>query len=236
MKDLKRKNKYSVDPFPPEPEFTKGEMIACPASAEFLDPLAQGYKLHWVHPSKLVNGVCPACARKFAKRGVPKSEVPVDLNERLHPADPVDGDDTIDHHGHIEKITVVNHDEIDALLGLAQSVPKDSIRVAGEFIREIFAYCFAVQFRRKGSLKLAAAKLAVIASGLSPNLLGGATKSQIAKSLGLTKQAVSYTSVKFRDAFNLPPQNGREHDQESRETMRKIRLANPVGRHFAKKS
>ena len=226
MKDLKRKNKYSVDPFPPDPEFTKGEMIACPASAEFLDPLSEGYKLHWVHPSKLVNGVCPSCAKKFAKHSL----VPSDRNHHsaIDECNDADGDTS----GNIKKAVFFNHDEIDALLGTVDSAPDDARQMAGEVIREIFIYCFGVQYRRKGGLKLAASKLAVIAAGLQPSLLNGATQEQIAKQLGLTKAAVSWASVRFRDAFNLDTKNGRTEAQ--REAMRKARLSNPVGRHFKK--
>lgn len=122
---------------------------------------------------------------------------------------------------------------MDALLGTIQAAPEDARHLAGEVIREVFAYCFSARFKTKSSLKLAASKLAVIAGWLRPDLLNGRTQTQVAKTLGLTKQSLAKASVKFRDQFDLPPQNGRS--QEAREAMRRARLANPVGRHHATK-
>ena len=49
--------------------FTNGNKVACPASAEFLDPLSAGYKIHWATPAELLEhgGVCKSCADKFTK-------------------------------------------------------------------------------------------------------------------------------------------------------------------------
>ena len=213
--------------------FRKGSMIACPASAEFLAPLSPDYKLHWVHPSRLVNGVCPACAKKFAKHKPAAVETPVDLNERHHHLDL--------EHDHvasvaprdIEPATFFSYDDLDALLGTIEAAPEDARHLAGELIREVFAYCFSAKFKTKSELKLAASKLAVIAGWLRPDLLNGRTQTQVAQTLGLTKQALAKASVKFRDQFGLPPQNGRS--QEARAAMRRARLANPVGRNHAAK-
>jgi hypothetical protein len=212
--------------------FTDGKKIACPASAEMLDPLAAGFKLHYATHAELQKhgGVCKKCAEKFGKahRAVVEGrriETPVEISHR-HEPDLQQDHAAFDAPGDLVGVVDFPFEEID---GVLESAPEDARQLAGEVIRQVFAYCFS-----KGSLTAAAAKFAVIGAGLRPNAPGldDATQTDLAKQLGLTKAALSKASVKFQDTFGI--KFSRSRNESARAKMRLRRLGGPDRHHDTK--
>jgi hypothetical protein len=121
-----------------------------------------------------------------------------------------------------------NFDDIDTALGLVEEAPPAARAQAGELVRQIFAYCFKSR-QGKPNLKTAAAKLAAIGAGLRPDAFDDATQGELAAQLGLTKAALSKTSVKFQDAFGI--KFARSRSKEARQRMAAKRLGGPDRHH-----
>jgi hypothetical protein len=201
--------------------------IACPRSWDNASLLTD-FEIHFEDPDKLINGICRKCHAKLMKthkgflRG--KIETPVDLNEHRHEPDLQQDHAAFDAPGDLVGVVDFPFEEID---GVLESAPEDARQLAGEVIRQVFAYCFS----KKGSLTAAAAKFAVIGAGLRPDVLSDATQTDLAKRLGLTKAALSKASVRFQDTFGI--KFSRSRNESARAKMRARRLGGPDRHHQA---
>lgn len=214
---------------------TKNNKVACPASAEFLDPLSAGYKIHWATPAELLEhgGVCKSCADKFTKAHAPvmsgrRVETPVDLNEH-----PMESDFQQDHIAFDEAhratgVVDFSFDEIDGVLATA---PDDARQIAGELLRHVFQFCFGTNRKKLSKMQLttAAMRLAVVVSGLRPDTLNNATHGQLARALKRTKAAASKANVSFQQQHGI--KFARSRDDTARAKMRARRIGGPARHH-----
>ncbi len=214
---------------------TKGKKVACPASAEFLDPLAAGFKLHFATPAELQKhgGVCKACSEKFAKAhktvvSGKRIETPVDLNEHHLEPDLAQDHVAFDAPGDLVGIVDFPFAEID---GVLESAPEDARQLAGEVLREIFHFCFGTGHKQFGEtqLKTAAMRLAIVVSGLRPEIVNNATHGELAKCLSRTKAAASKSNVLFQSRHGF--KFARSRDESARAKMRARRLGGPDRHH-----
>ncbi len=198
--------------------------IACPVSLENAN-LLSNYSVHFTTKRQIEKfGMCKACRRRIKEKGkallTGKLETPASMTVHHHALTPEE-----DHAANIGPGEVVptiefDYDEVDRALGLVESPPEDARQLAGEVIRQVFAYCFG-----NGNLTAAAAKFAVIGVGLRPSVLSDATQTDLAKRLGLTKAALSKASVKFQDKFGI--KFSRSRNESARSKMRARRLGGP---------
>ena len=213
--------------------FTNGKKVACPASAEFLDPLA-GYKLHFASKAELEKhgGVCKQCAEKFKKRGAAILAGKIETPGAMVPPPPQMPDDHVawqnvsgENYAELIQTSDFNFDEIDAALGLFETAAPEVRAQAGEVLREIFQFCFGTRRKKLGAneLKSAAMRFAVVVSGLRPDILNDATHGELARHLSRTKAAASKASCAFEDRHGI--QFARSRRSDARAAMRKARLA-----------
>jgi hypothetical protein len=206
-----------------ESETETGRVI-CPRSLHGLDdlPLAEGYKLHFVTPEELQanGGVCAQCrARiiKFNRRDrVVKDDCPDHIGEHIEfdrPDFAPDTDGGFSPEDGAVPAVEFSFDEIDALLGTIHKTPRDARKQAAELFRQIMAWCFA----GNPPLQTALVKVVSVTAGLRPELLGDRTLEELAKKIGVTKQAMSKSMLTFGDEFNFHFTRGRS--QKARENM-----------------
>jgi hypothetical protein len=198
--------------------------VPCPAS---VDHCAEP---HYVKPEELAanNGICKKCKAKFdgKHRGVvlegkPETAV-VGLadfqNHHVHHA----FDETV-HFDNGELAAVAMPADFDELAEYLSEQPQTVLQKTAEVLREILAFCFTSRARKK--LFTAAARFAVITSGLRPELLDDEARTTFANELGFTKAALSKMSVKFERTFNF--KFARSRSFESRQHMRQSALGHP---------
>lgn len=213
--------------------FHNGKKVACPASADFLDPLAASYKLHFTTAAQIAkHGVCRKCRKRMKEHGAAilagKVETPGPMVPP--PAQMPDGvawqnvSSSGDGQTYAELTPTCNFDfdALDEALGFVEAAQPSAREQAGELVRQLFAYCFKA--RAKVNLKTAAAKFAMIGAGLRPDdALHNASQTELAAQLGLTKAAMSKASVKFQSAFAI--KFARSRSLSGRAKMRAARLA-----------
>ena len=122
-------------------------------------------------------------------------------------------------HGAIQTVDF-NFDDVDEALGYIHHSPPSAREQAAELFRNLATWCFRGQQLRPGLVKL----IAVI-SGLRPDLLDNRTEPDLARELGVTKQALSRQSLKFQDAWRI--KFARSRSKEGREHMAAARRGGP---------
>jgi hypothetical protein len=102
-------------------------------------------------------------------------------------------------------------------------------------LREIFNFCFGTGHKQFGEtqLKTAAMRLAVVVSGLRPEIAGDLTHGELAKCLSRTKAAASKSNVLFQDRYSF--KFARSRNESARAKMRARRLGGPDRHHQATK-
>jgi len=192
--------------------------------------LTTDYVLHFGTERELAanGGVCAACARtmrrahgKALATGA-NSELPGRPTRRV--ASQEEDHAGVDTDGAVIQTVDFDYDGVDAALGLVKAASLTAREEAGELVRELVSFCFAGK-RGRTSLRTAAARLAVIAGGLRPDLLEDATQGELAAELGLTKAALSKMAVNFSDEYQV--KFSRSRSAEARASMRAARLGGP---------
>jgi len=201
-----------------------------------LDPLAAGFKIHYVTRAELENnnGVCAQCAAKFSKShksvvSGKRIEKPVDLNERHEQLDVEH-----DHAGFVAPGAVGQTVDFDLYkvdtdtteffanaidrgnpLALTEAPPQASRHEAAAALRELLAWCW-----RDGRLakrpESGFVKFVAMSAAVCPQLLDGFTYEQIAAKLGVTKACLSKQAVLFQDHFKLKFRRSRTLEQRQR--------------------
>ena len=179
--------------------------VACPASFEFLDPLATGFKVHYTTEKALKkhHGVCRKCAAKFKKHNLGMLRGAVETPAVFEHHHDLTLDE--DHAGFVRlgemgQITDFPYEDVDTALGLIKAASPDARQEAAEVLHRVFQWCYPQN--GKTSLRTAAARLAILVSGLRPDTLDKSLE-QMAHELGRTKAALSKTNVKTEQFFGI---------------------------------
>ncbi len=205
-------------------------LVVCPCSLDHWSPLSD-YKLHHVHPDELRanGGICAACRTKAAKANghfKTKEEMPATSADLVHFYPGLE-----DHAGFDsgEKIQTVDFDvealdqATEAVLSdIEQLTPEDRLQTA-----DVLARIMVFVWENPASIRTAYARWAILCRGLRPDLVGMNFR-QIAKALGITKQAVSKMTTKAERVWGMHFISCRK--QSARNSMREARLKNPVSR------
>jgi len=205
---------------------TKGKKVACPRSWDNAGLLTD-FEVHYEHPDKLINGICRKCHAKLLKthKGFlnGKIERPAEMTVHRHELMP-----EADHVGSVapgvvEPVTDFDFDticeserDLDEALGLVVKATPDARREAADVLHRVFQWCYPRN--GKTDLRTAAARLAALVSGISPDVLDGKTLGEMATELGRTKAALSKTNVHAERHFGI-------HFPRSRSDTSRARMA-----------
>jgi len=130
----------------------------------------------------------------------------------------------VDTDGAVIQTVDFDFEAVDAALGLVKAASPTARAEAGELVRELITFCFAGK-RGRTSLKTAAARFAVVAGGLRPDLLQDETMTELAAELGLSRAALSKVNVNFSTAYGIT--FSRSRSDEARASMRAARVGGP---------
>jgi hypothetical protein len=125
-----------------------------------------------------------------------------------------------DHHQLIGSVDF-NFDDVDEALGFIRKASPSAREEAACLVRELMTWCY----RGNRPLRAAAVKLACVASGLRPDMLGDRTLGEIAAEFGISKQGMAAQSRRFSDAFGF--KFARSRSTESRAKMAAARRGGP---------
>ena len=160
---------------------TKGGLVVCPHSLEHANFLSR-YELHHATPAEIKanGGVCRACRAKFEKHHATALHEPTEPHaEHAEPHRPRHDDELPTFaDGAPCQVSQFDFAAIDEALGFVHATPQDARAIAAELIGKLLATIF----RPGQSLKQATLKLAVIGSGIRPDLIARSTAEICAES------------------------------------------------------
>lgn len=110
--------------------------------------------------------------------------------------------------------------DLDEVAGAIAETPPTPRAQAGELLRQILTWCCGANGTR--SLRSATVRFVALTSGLRPEILRDRTGGDLARELGITKQALSAQAVKFEDAFKI--KFARCRSKEARTRMARARV------------
>ena len=117
--------------------------------------------------------------------------------------------------------------DLDEGLDFIHKTPPTAREQAAELFRSLATWCFRGQ-----RLRPAMTKFVAIISGLRPDLLADRTGGDLARELGITKQALTRQSLRFQDAWHI--KFARSRSKEGRARMATARRGGPnrnLGQH-----
>jgi hypothetical protein len=130
----------------------------------------------------------------------------------------------------LDEIIEFDFDGVSALLGEIESSPDDVKAQAAEMFSRIMVWIWTSVKGRQ--VHNALVRFTALTSGLRPDLVGNKSYEVLAKELGVKKQSMSATALRFSDIFKI--KLARSRKEESRETMARAQRGHP-NRHFANK-
>lgn len=186
------------------------ELIECPRSRDLWEP-GSGAVVHRAPRSEIASnqGICAACASEIQRHHsllrAGRREAPADMNEPIRSLEKLE---PTAWGGLAEPILSVDFDfeTIYALDEEAKEADEEARLVAFELFNGLLGWVWGRPSKSppsKYQLRYALTRLAAFTAGLRPDLVGGATYLQLGSAIGITKQALSKSSLKCAHAFGM---------------------------------
>lgn len=191
-------------------------MILCARSADNDYGGLGTYRQHYAPRSEMRGGICKKCRDFIARHHWKVQHGQTEKPAEFKPKPDIEHDHAgIGEHGEIEPAIQFDYGAVDELAGTISACPVEAREQAAEIIAQVFAWCFDT--RPPNHLRQASARLAVIVSGLRPDICG-MTLQQIAEQCGYAgKQSISKIASAFTMAFGL--QFSRSRNAQARQHM-----------------
>jgi hypothetical protein len=124
--------------------------------------------------------------------------IPIPMTETNHdPGGAIDQDRAKFCDGAISQITHFDFDDVDRALGLIESTPADARAEAAELVAQLMIWIWG-----SGAVKTALVRMTAMTAGLRPGLLQDKTYKALGQELGVSKQTLSKTALRFSAAFD----------------------------------